>query len=113
MIYRDGITHVASLIYVDNMILVGNNMNWIERTKSHLDREFSIKDLGPLKYFLGIKVARTSEGLVLSQKNTHWIFYKIVGYRDADLVPFPWNQTSNLTKPKKKKRLTQANIEDS
>lgn len=59
---------MAALIYVDDVILVGNNMKQIARTKTHLDKEFSIKDLGPLKYFLGIEVARTSEGLVLCQR---------------------------------------------
>nr|GEV45611.1 integrase, catalytic core [Tanacetum cinerariifolium] len=44
-----------------------NDEKWIKRTKSHLDKEFIIKDLVPLKYFLGIEVAKTSEGLVLSQ----------------------------------------------
>ncbi|GJU03398.1 putative RNA-directed DNA polymerase [Tanacetum coccineum] len=66
-IYKNGDIYVASLIYVDDVILVGNDTKWIERTKTHLDKEFSIKDLGSLKYFLGIEVARTSEGLVLSQ----------------------------------------------
>lgn len=36
--------------------------------KSCLTKEFSIKDLGPLKYFLGIEVGRTADALVLSQQ---------------------------------------------
>ena len=52
---------MTTLIYVDDVILAGNNMEYIERTKSYLRKEFSIKDLGPLKYFLGIAVARNSE----------------------------------------------------
>ena len=59
-IYKDADVYVAALIYVDDVIVVGNNMKQIARTKSHLDKKFSIKDLGPLKYFLGIEVARTS-----------------------------------------------------
>lgn len=43
-------------------------MAQIEKTKRYLDSKFSIKDLGPLKYFLGIEVARSSEGFVLSQR---------------------------------------------
>ncbi|GKA90845.1 uncharacterized mitochondrial protein-like protein [Tanacetum coccineum] len=67
-IYKNGDAYVAALIYVDDVILVENDVIWIERTKSHLDKEFSVKDLGPLKYFLGIQVAIASEGLVLSQQ---------------------------------------------
>ncbi|RVW20273.1 Retrovirus-related Pol polyprotein from transposon RE1 [Vitis vinifera] len=36
--------------------------------QNYLSREFEMKDLGPLKYFLGIKVSRSSEGIFLSQR---------------------------------------------
>ncbi|KAL7596004.1 hypothetical protein Lser_V15G30641 [Lactuca serriola] len=65
---KDGDIFVAALIYVDNVIIMGNDRKKIEDTKSCLDKNFSIKDLGTLKYFLGIEVARTNEGLVLSQR---------------------------------------------
>ncbi|KAJ0800173.1 putative RNA-directed DNA polymerase [Helianthus annuus] len=56
------------LIYVDDVIITGNCLAKIEEVKKKLDQNFSIKDLGVLKYFLGIEVARTKEGLVLSQR---------------------------------------------
>ncbi|CAH9080282.1 unnamed protein product [Cuscuta europaea] len=43
-------------------------MSHIQKIKEHLDDQFSIKDLGTLKYFLGIEVARSPEGFVLSQR---------------------------------------------
>lgn len=67
-IHKHGDVFVAALIYVDDVIIVGNNQTKIEDTKSSLDTSFSIKDLRDLKYFLGIEVARTTEGLVLSQR---------------------------------------------
>ncbi|XP_022003740.1 uncharacterized mitochondrial protein AtMg00810-like [Helianthus annuus] len=66
--YKEENSFVAVLIYVDDVILVGNNLVKIQQTKKYLDKQFSIKDLGRLKYFLGIEVAKTSEGLVLSQR---------------------------------------------
>lgn len=36
--------------------------------KGYLNKLFSIKDLGPLKYFLGIEVARTKDEVVFSQR---------------------------------------------
>lgn len=53
---------------MDGIIIIGINKKKIEDTKSRLDAIFSINDLGSLKYFLGIEVARTNEGLVLSQR---------------------------------------------
>ncbi|GJT82790.1 putative RNA-directed DNA polymerase [Tanacetum coccineum] len=42
---------IAALIYVDDVVLVGNDPHKIQATKGFLDKRFSIKDLGPLKYF--------------------------------------------------------------
>uniref|UniRef100_A0A251TBB6 Putative ribonuclease H-like domain, Reverse transcriptase, RNA-dependent DNA polymerase n=1 Tax=Helianthus annuus TaxID=4232 RepID=A0A251TBB6_HELAN len=61
-------TFISILIYVDDVIIVGNNFAKIQEIKNCLHDRFSIKDLGQLKYFLGIEVARTSRGLVLSQR---------------------------------------------
>lgn len=58
----------AILIYVDAMVITGNRDDMIKRTKDHLNSNFNIKDLGRLKYFLGIKVARTEDGMFLSQQ---------------------------------------------
>ncbi|KAF5780569.1 putative RNA-directed DNA polymerase [Helianthus annuus] len=67
-LYKDEDTFISILIYVDDVIIVGNNFAKIQEIKNCLHDRFSIKDLGQLKYFLGIEVARTSRGLVLSQR---------------------------------------------
>nr|GEY61140.1 integrase, catalytic core [Tanacetum cinerariifolium] len=56
--------YVAILIYMDDVIIVGDNSEKIQQIKQQLEDEFSIKNLGPLKYFLGIEVAKTSDRLV-------------------------------------------------
>ncbi|XP_071695034.1 uncharacterized mitochondrial protein AtMg00810-like [Rutidosis leptorrhynchoides] len=67
-IYKKDGVFVAALIYVNDVILMGNDKHQIKKIKLHLHEEFSIKDLGTLRYFLGIEVTRTSKGLVLSQR---------------------------------------------
>lgn len=65
--FHYGSIYVFALIYVDDVLLAGKNEAKIQFIKSYFDETFSIKDLGPLKYFLGIEVAWSYEGFVLSQ----------------------------------------------
>ncbi|KAK3000614.1 hypothetical protein RJ639_020822 [Escallonia herrerae] len=55
------------LLYVDDMILTGNNNALLDEFTADLGRMFSMKDLGPLHFFLGIQVNRTPDGLFLHQ----------------------------------------------
>ncbi|XP_019085876.1 PREDICTED: uncharacterized protein LOC109126622 [Camelina sativa] len=59
---------VVVLIYVDDIIISGDDKDGIQNTKAFLHSTFAIKDLGELKYFLGIEIYRSSEGLFLSQR---------------------------------------------
>lgn len=58
----------ALLIYVDDIILAGDSMDEINLVKHLLDSTFKIKDLGKLKYFLGLEVAHSSRGISLCQR---------------------------------------------
>ncbi|GMP43055.1 hypothetical protein CsSME_00012568 [Camellia sinensis var. sinensis] len=58
---------VALLLYVDDMIITGSDSSAISEVKQHLFRTFEMKDLGPLRYFLGIEVAFSPKGYFLSQ----------------------------------------------
>ena len=53
---------------MDDILLTGNNIHEVETLKMHLDHTFTIKDLGPLHYFLGIEVSHTDKGMVLAQQ---------------------------------------------
>lgn len=57
------------LVYVDDLIVIGNHQRSIDEFVTTLDAKFSLKDLRPLSYLLGIKVLPTTEGLFLSQQN--------------------------------------------
>ncbi|GJY10313.1 putative zinc finger, CCHC-type containing protein [Tanacetum coccineum] len=55
------------LMYVDDLILTGNNESLLTSFTTRLNLEFAIKDLGDLSYFLGLEVSYTNDGLFLSQ----------------------------------------------
>lgn len=58
----------AILVYVDDIVLTGNDIKRINQITSLLDVVFKIKDLGNLKFFLGIEVARSPQGIHLCQR---------------------------------------------
>lgn len=58
----------ALIVYVDDIVVTGSDCEEITRLKSNLSREFEIKDLGTFKYFLGIEVARSTQGVFLYQR---------------------------------------------
>ena len=58
----------ALIVYVDDMVVTGNDPEERKALQNHLSKEFEMKDLGPLKYFLGIEVSRSNKGIVLSQR---------------------------------------------
>jgi hypothetical protein len=61
--------HITILIvYVDDIIVTGDDSGERKRLHEHLAREFEMKDLGELKYFLGIEVSRSDKGIFLSQR---------------------------------------------
>ena len=62
---------VIVCLYVDDMLIVSNNIKGIVEIKRFLSSTFKMKDLGQVDTILGIKVKRNSGGYVLSQ--THYI----------------------------------------
>jgi len=62
----EGVTLV--LVYVDDMLITGDSLKLIEETKVTLQQAFKMKDLGELRFFLGIEFARSSKGILMYQR---------------------------------------------
>jgi Reverse transcriptase (RNA-dependent DNA polymerase) len=64
--YRGHTTMLA--VYVDDMIVTGNDEKGIAQLKVRLGKKIDVRDLEQLRYFFGIEITRETEGIVLSQK---------------------------------------------
>lgn len=48
----------ALLVYVDDLLITGNNEKEMKKIKKDLYKLFTVKDLGQAEYFLGLKIVR-------------------------------------------------------
>ncbi|KAK1555457.1 hypothetical protein Q3G72_026733 [Acer saccharum] len=67
-VLKFGGTLLYLLIYVDDIILTGNNTARVDQFVDTLAQRFSLKDLSTLSYFLGVEVVPHKSGLLLSQR---------------------------------------------
>ena len=56
---------IIILVYVDDILIASNDVDAVNVFKQFLDSKFKLKDLGTLKYFLGLEVARTTNEISL------------------------------------------------
>ena len=59
---------IVLIVYVDDIIISGSDSTSIADSKTYLSKYFHTKDLGALRYFLGIEVTRSSQGVFFSQR---------------------------------------------
>ena len=68
LFFRQHKEHTTLLVvYVDDINITGDDEGEIAHLKVQLGKQFEVKDLGLLRYFLGIEVACGAKGIVLSQ----------------------------------------------
>ena len=62
---------IILLLYVDDMLIIGHDPSKIDKLKRELSKSFAMKDLGPVKHILGMKISRDrkNEKLWLSQES--------------------------------------------
>ncbi|EPS62921.1 hypothetical protein M569_11867 [Genlisea aurea] len=77
------------LIYVDDILVTGSSAKAIDRLTSFLDKKFSLKNLGEAKYFLGLELFRSTEGIFVNQRKFILDIVKDVGLESSKAAPAP------------------------
>jgi histone deacetylase 1/2 len=85
------------LIYVDDIIVTSSSDYAISALLRDLNKNFAIKDLGDLHYFLGIEVTKRQNGLLLTQEKYAKDLIKRVGMQGCKSTPTPLSSTEQLS----------------
>ncbi|XP_075499123.1 uncharacterized protein LOC142537497 [Primulina tabacum] len=88
---------VLLLVYVDDIVITGDNELAIQELKAFLHSRIHLKDLGPLRYFLGIEIARSRAGISLCQRKYTLELISEMGLSGAKPCATPMEQNLRLT----------------
>jgi hypothetical protein len=88
----------ALLVYVDDIVVAGSNLEQIGTIQTFLSSKFKIRALGDLKYFLGLEIARSSKGIMISQRKYTLDLLADAGMLGAKPVKLPMDQNLKLGK---------------
>lgn len=83
-------------LYVDDIILACTSLTVFDNLKIALDKTFHIKDLGQLKFFLGLEVARSSKGITLCQRLYRLELLQDAGLTGSKLASIPLDASTRL-----------------
>lgn len=84
-----GVSFLCILVYVDDILVTSPSQSLIDEFKQFLHHKFTIKDLGPAKFFLGIEIARSVEGTTLNQRKYILDLLTHAGLLQCKPVPTP------------------------
>lgn len=77
------------LLYVDDMVLTGNHKALVQQLPDALKKQFRMKDMGHLSYFLGIQAHFTPTGLFLNQEKYASDLLQAASMLDCAPMPTP------------------------
>ena len=95
--FRKGALILILLIYVDDILITGNSSSHISMLIQNLGKLFSMKDLSPLHFFLGLKAIYNSSGLYLTQKKYTMDLLHRTKFQDVKPISSPTHTGHKLS----------------
>ncbi|XP_065638445.1 uncharacterized mitochondrial protein AtMg00810-like [Quercus suber] len=89
---------IVLLVYVDDVLIASDNAQAVAELKVLLCKQFKLKGLGDLKFFLGLEVARYKEGISLCQRKYTLELLEDVGLLGCKLAKVPMEPNLKLSK---------------
>ena len=93
-----GGSFIALLVYVDDIIVASDNSAEVSKFIQLLNDRFKLKDLGQLKYFLGLEIARSELGISVSQRKYALEVLEDTGMLASKPVQFPMEPNMKFSK---------------
>ncbi|XP_057723960.1 uncharacterized mitochondrial protein AtMg00810-like [Arachis stenosperma] len=91
--------HLTTIsVFVDDLILAGSNLAEINFLNQKLYEAFKTKDIGVLKYFLSLEIARGSKGITMNQRKHVINLLEEFGMIDCKLTSTPMDYSAKLAK---------------
>ena len=89
---------VILLVYVDDIVITGSDLDLIRKLQHHLHTTFRMKDLGMLQYFLGLEVQSCPSGSLLHQNKYTQEILTLAGLEHANSTLTPLEVDLKLSK---------------
>jgi hypothetical protein len=89
-------SHVIVSLYVDDLLIFGSNLYFINETKNMLRSHFDVKDLGEANFILGMKITKKCDGKYLNQSHYIEKILKKYNFLDCKHVATPFDSSVHL-----------------
>ena len=80
-------------LYLDDILIFGSNIYFINDVKSLLSRDFDMKDLGRVNVILSIKLIKKNDGMIFTQSYSVEKLLKTFNYFDVKHVSTPYDSS--------------------
>ncbi|KAJ4715182.1 Retrovirus-related Pol polyprotein from transposon TNT 1-94 [Melia azedarach] len=88
---------ILLLLYMDDMIITGDDIDGISALKTSLQKHFEMKDLAQLNYFFGLEVLFYADGYYLSQAKYASDLLAGAGLTNSKITFTPLEPNAKLT----------------